>query len=541
MSRSEPLLRLASEGDSPVVGVGRYAFYREIAAGGMATVHFGRLIGPAGFSRTVAIKRLYPQLARDPEFVSMFVDEMRLTAQISHANVVATLDVIEEDGELFLVMEYVHGESLAQLIRLARSRGQYVPPPIAASIVAGVLHGLHAAHEARSDAGRPLGIVHRDVSPQNVLVGADGVARVFDFGIATATAMRRQSITREGQLKGKTPYLAPERIYGAECDRRSDVYGAAIVLWEALAGIRLFEGENDPIVLSKVLSSAVSPPSAFASGAPPALDAIALRGLDRDPARRYATARDMALDLQDRVGLVPPSEIGDWVARVAEGPLARRERYLAELDGLLQSGESLRRLEPPVLAAVPRPEEPPLTPEPAAPAPPVPPPRVDAEAATRRVSVSSLASLLGASPEPVRSASRRTKVAASAVALLAVFAAGTAGFANRPSAAGATAPAPPDVPAEAAAVARAGVAVPDAPEPTVTPVLAAPAAPPLSSPPPRIAKAPKRLAPPPSIPVATRPAAAPARAARDQCKPPYSFDASGIKHFKRECLINERR
>ena len=159
--------------------LGRYALYDKIGSGGMASVHLGRLRGPIGFSRTVAIKRMHAALSENPELVSMFFDEVRLAARIRHPNVVSTLDVIAESGELYLVMEYVPGESLSRLVRLARDRGEPIPHQNAATIVANVLHGLHAAHEARDEQGEPMCIVHRDVSPQNILVGTDGVARVL--------------------------------------------------------------------------------------------------------------------------------------------------------------------------------------------------------------------------------------------------------------------------------------------------------------------------------------------------------------------------
>src|SRR5215472_12533797 len=209
--------------------IGRYALYDELAAGGMATVHFGRLLGHAGFSRTVAIKKLYPQYAKDPEFVSMFLDEARLAARVRHPNVVTTLDVVSTAGELLLVLEYVHGESLSRLLRATAEAGALVPWRIAAAIVSGVLHGLHAAHEAKSERGEPLDLVHRDVSPQNVTVGVDGVARVLDFGIAKAVG--RLTHTRGGLVKGKYSYMAPEQVQGI-VTRRSDVFSAAILLWE---------------------------------------------------------------------------------------------------------------------------------------------------------------------------------------------------------------------------------------------------------------------------------------------------------------------
>src|SRR5277367_6635205 len=198
-----------SPGDAASRIVGRYAIFDAIASGGMASVHFGRLIGPAGFSRTVAIKRLHESFALDPEFVSMFMDEARLAARIRHPNVVPTRDIVALEQELLLVMEYVPGESLSLLLKRARLARKPVPIPIVADIIMQALSGLHAAHEAVGEAGEPLCIVHRDVSPQNILVGTDGVARVLDFGVAKAIGTMHQ--TRAGQVKGKIRYMAPEQ------------------------------------------------------------------------------------------------------------------------------------------------------------------------------------------------------------------------------------------------------------------------------------------------------------------------------------------
>ena len=314
---------------SPLRVLGRYALYDAIASGGMATVHVGRLIGHVGFERTVAIKRLHPQFAQDPEFVSMFLDEARVVGRIRHPNVVPTLDVVAVSGELFIVMEYVQGESLARLIKAGVTQGSRIPPPFVATMLAGVLHGLHAAHEARNERGEPLGVVHRDVSPQNILVGTDGVARVLDFGVAKAAG--RIQTTREGQLKGKLAYMAPEQISGI-VGRATDIYAASVVLWEALTGKRLFSGENDAHVMKLVLEGRIAPPSEIVPDLPPALDALILRGLSREPEDRFPTAKDMALALEEVMAPVAPSKIGAWVEAMASKTLHDRNERIAAIE-----------------------------------------------------------------------------------------------------------------------------------------------------------------------------------------------------------------
>ena len=326
---------LLAQGLPPLSGptrtIGRYALHGEIAAGGMAAVHIGRLLGPVGFARTVAIKRLHPPLARDPEFVAMFLDEARLAARIRHPNVVSTLDIVATEGELFVVMDYVQGESLARLMRIARTQQQAVPVPIVAAIMVGVLHGLHAAHEARDEQGEPLRIVHRDVSPHNVLVGIDGAAHVIDFGIAKARG--RVQVTRDGQIKGKLSYMPPEQLLGQGLDHRADVFAASIVFWEALTGRRLFEGVDDGDIYARVLHGEVEAPSVHVPDLGSAVDSIVLRGLARDRTQRYPTAREMALAIEAAMPLAPPSRVGAWVESLAGEALTERLEQIAGIEG----------------------------------------------------------------------------------------------------------------------------------------------------------------------------------------------------------------
>jgi serine/threonine-protein kinase len=315
----------------PVAVIGRYALYDEIAAGGMAKVHLGRLLGPVGFARTVAIKRLHQQYARDPEFVSMFLDEARLAGRIRHPHVVSTFDVVALSGELFLVMDYVHGVSLSKLVRTVVTQKKRIPVDVLASIMVGALHGLHAAHEARNERGQPLGIVHRDVSPQNIMVGSDGMARVLDFGVAKASW--RIQTTRDGQLKGKLSYMAPEQVNGGEIGPWTDVYSAAIVFWEGLTNQRLFNNNDSAAILARFTKTQpIAPPSAYNDQVSPTLDAIVLKALENDLSQRYSGAREMADAIEANLQIASTSAVGRWLQSVVHEDLDKHSALIAEIE-----------------------------------------------------------------------------------------------------------------------------------------------------------------------------------------------------------------
>lgn len=310
--------------------LGRYALYGRLAAGGMATVHLGRVMEADGSARTVAVKRLHPQFCKDPEFVAMFIDEARLAARIKHPNVVETLDILTMGQELLLVMEYIRGECFSKLLRAARRKSLEPSLGVVGRIASGMLHGLHAAHEATDDRGEPLNVVHRDVSPQNVMIDASGNVKVLDFGVAKASA--RIQITRDGQMKGKLSYMSPEQLQGMPVDRRADVFACGVVLWEALTRRRLFVGEDASEVLRKILRDEVPPPSEWVPGLSPEIDQVVLRALSKDPERRYQTALELALDVERIVELAPHSEVGAWLESVAGEIMGKRERLLAEIE-----------------------------------------------------------------------------------------------------------------------------------------------------------------------------------------------------------------
>ncbi len=276
----------------------RYELIGEIAAGGMASVFLARAAGVAGFQRFFAIKRLHPHLADEQEFIDMFLDEARLAAGIHHPNVVPILEVGTTDAGYYLVMDYIEGDTLSGVLsRAAAVDG--LPRPIALRVLLDALHGLHAAHELTDQHGHPVDLVHRDCSPQNILVGIDGSSRLTDFGVARASS--RLSTTRSATVKGKLAYLSPEQATGRDLDRRSDLFGMGVILWEVLAGRRLFRADTDGATLSRILVEPIPSLAEHAPDLPVQVADVVMKALARDPADRYATAADMADALEQVV------------------------------------------------------------------------------------------------------------------------------------------------------------------------------------------------------------------------------------------------
>ena len=341
----------AADVTGQTVSIGRYLLQRQIARGGMATIHLARLVGDEGFSRIVAAKRLHPEFAEDHEFVAMFLDEARIASKVHHKNVVPVLDVVSSGEEVVLVQEYVHGVPLSWLLKATLNSGEQIPVNIAVSIACQVLAGLQATHDAVDEVGAPLGIVHRDVSPQNVMIATDGTARLLDFGVAKAIAAAH--VTREGTYKGKLAYSAPEQIRG-QATTQSDVYSLSVLLWELLVGQRMHsKAKSGAELVSNVLNGtlptmreALAQDRAWDNLSPAerrlliALDPIVQKGLALDLGERWARASEMEEALFAAVTPAPQGAVAAWLRAIGNEFIDKRDRMIAAEEA------SFRRISP---------------------------------------------------------------------------------------------------------------------------------------------------------------------------------------------------
>lgn len=314
--------------------IGRYELCFELASGGMASVYLARAAGAPGYQKLVALKRIHPHLARERDYVEMFLDEARIASRVTHPNVCSVFDFGEADGEYFIAMEYLVGEPLSRVHRRmlanAEQRSSPLLPARMARIVAQACEGLHAAHELKDADGESLQVVHRDVSAENLFVTYDGTTQVVDFGIAHAR--QRVHHTEAGQLKGTFPYMAPEQLTAGGVDRRVDIWALGTVLWELLTLRRLFLRDTDVNTMYAILSGEIRPPSEYRQGIVPELDEVVLKALRRNPDERWQTAREMGKALRHVLAkeqeLIGPAEIADWMAELFPDGEARKQRLM---------------------------------------------------------------------------------------------------------------------------------------------------------------------------------------------------------------------
>jgi len=287
-ARTEP----GTGADAQLRPYGQYMLVRKLAEGGMAEIFLAKRLGADGFERNVVIKRMLPHLSALPDFVEMFRDEARLAARLVHPNVVQIHELGFTEDCYYICMEYLPGEDFSTTVRTASYRGEYVPVPLVMRVLADAARGLHYAHDFTDESGKPLNIVHRDISPSNLYVTYEGQVKVLDFGIAKAESRLAQ--TRTGVVKGKYVYMAPEQARGAEVDRRADVFSLGVSLYEAVTHVRPFSRDNDLAVLNALLAGDFQPPRALRPDLSPDLEAVVLKAMAYEPAQRYATAGEFA-------------------------------------------------------------------------------------------------------------------------------------------------------------------------------------------------------------------------------------------------------
>lgn len=319
---------------APGQTIGGYEIVRHVTSGGMASLYLGRRRGVAGFQKLVAIKIVHPHLAQEKRFIGMFLDEARLMARIQHPHVVHIEELTEDQGTFLMVMEYVHGCALYDLLKRLAQRGRSLNPALAAWIAARAAEGLHAAHELSDAQGRSLNVVHRDVSPQNILLSFAGHVKLIDFGVAKSTQQQQQ--TRAGVLRGKIGYMSPEQANGLAMDRRTDVYALGIVLWEMLTCRRLFHSPNEVHQLDMVRAPRIAPPSAHVQ-LPDALDEVVMDALRPDPGQRIPTAkafRDRLVKAMPESVTVSDEDLAKLLATVMSDKISAASLPTEELEML---------------------------------------------------------------------------------------------------------------------------------------------------------------------------------------------------------------
>ncbi|APR78733.1 serine/threonine protein kinase [Minicystis rosea] len=503
-----------SEPAAPTI-VGRYVLHAPIARGGMATIHLARLLGAEGFSRMVAAKRLHPEFTEDAELVEMLLDEARIASKIHHPNVVPVLDVVRSGGEVILVQEYVHGVPLDKLLRAASQTKEPLPASMVVAVAADMLAGLGAAHGAKDELGASLGIIHRDISPQNVLVGVDGIARLLDFGVAKASL--NAHVTRAGVFKGKIAYTSPEQLRSAPITAATDLYAAAVVIWEALATRRLHPGLREAELVAAVsagkvakLTEAVTRDGVTSErwAVLEQIEPVLEKAMAFAPEDRWASAAEMRDALLAAVPAATAAEVSRSVKLLGKEYLEGRERLIvAEESSWRQRGSGL----------------PPGTEEPSTKSAPA-----SAVGTLRPSEV-----LTPAPPVPERG--RAQWAIAGALAVIGLLLTGILlMLVRRPDATPPASAAAPPAASIAPVASTSEIAAAPTNEPTAAPTASAKAS---ASPsaaantvPAAAARAPAR-----AVPAAPRPTAAAAAPAAADCNPPFYFDGKK-KIFKPGCL-----
>jgi serine/threonine-protein kinase len=318
---------------------GKFQLLKKIATGGMAEIHLAKQRGMEGFEKLVVIKMILPHLANNQEFVQMFLDEARIAARLNHPNIVQIFDLGRAGGTYFIAMEYIQGENLRTIAKAARKAGKPLPLGHIVKIMSQACEGLYYAHTKQDTSGKPLNIVHRDISPQNILVSFDGVTKLVDFGIAKAATQVQE--TRSGVLKGKYAYMSPEQCLGRPVDARSDIFATGIVLWELATGTRLYRMSSELMILKEITEGRVVPPREVNQSIPAELEAIILKALEKDPKNRFQDAIQMHLALEEFMRNAQLSSSAVHLAGYLRDLFPDRLESLRKIEEAQAAGDSL--------------------------------------------------------------------------------------------------------------------------------------------------------------------------------------------------------